>query len=162
MSRRWLLTLPLAAALVLGACGDGGDDDDDAGSDETAVPAAETETPSGPGLPTPTPVADTGIAVTVIGNDHTYQPTLAEFRELPTVEIDAGGPKTGVPLEVVASQVGWSESTVVTIQGLTADLNRVAHIRYPLADIAQNTILAVDEQGHLNLYSSVLPEEDWL
>jgi len=161
MSRRWLLTLPLAATLLLGACGGGGDDDAENPSEETAA-ADQTTQARGPGLPTPTPVADEGIAVTVIGNGTTYQPTVAEFRQLPTVQIEADGTRTGPTLDVVASQVGWNESTVVTIQGLTEDLNNVAYIRYPLADIAQDTILEVDEQGHLNLYSTVLPKDDWL
>lgn len=164
MSRRWFIALPLTAALLFGACGDSNNDDADGEADTESrqtVTHGDEEKPT-VGLPTPTPVAEEGVAVTVVGGQVTYSPTVAEFRTLPQTEIDAGGTKRGVALEVLASQVERSESSIVTIQGLTADLNRIAYIRYPLSEIALNSVLVLDEQGHLNLYGSSLPEAEWL
>ncbi|MGE5597481.1 MAG: hypothetical protein ACM3S1_15755 [Hyphomicrobiales bacterium] len=170
MSRRWFLALPLAAVLLLGACGGGGDDDEK--DDQPAAEGTPTETPIGAydsqgqptvdqGLPMPTPVLDDGVAITVVGGDKTYQPTVAEFRRLPTIEIDAGGKKTGVSLQTLADQVGVTGG-VVTVQGLQANLTKIGYTRHPLADIGSNSVLVLDEQGHLNLYSTAFPEAEWL
>ena len=165
MIRSWFLALPLAAALVLGACG-GGDDDKKDDGDANATATADAGDNLGQpnddaGMPAPTPVGDEELALTVVGGESSYTPTLAEFRALPTKEINAGGKKTGVALSTLAEQVGASGGTV-TVQGLSNDLKRLAYTRHPFADIASETVLVVDEAGHLNLFSSKLPESEWV
>lgn len=176
MHRNWFIALPLAAALVLGACGGGGDDDGDGanGGDATAeASAAPSPTQIGDndangqptantGIPTPTPVAEEDVVITVVNGGTVYTPTLADFRALPQTQIDAAGAsKSGVSVATLAAQVG-AESGVVLLQGLNPEQNKVASIRYTIEEIAANTVLVIDETGHLDLVSSTLPETQWL
>lgn len=163
--RSWFLAVPLATALLLGACG--GDDDDS--NNDTGAPASET-VENGEGtprpkqevsLPAPTPVGDEDQALSVVAGETNYTPTLAELRALPTTEIEANGTRTGISIATLASQVG-AEGGVVTVQGLSEDLKRLAYARGGYDEIASETVLVLGEAGHFDLYSSVLPESEWV
>lgn len=177
MHRNWFIALPLAAALVLGACGGGGDDDDAPGGDDATATAdasasasptqigaddANGQPTTNTGIPTPTPVAEDEVVITVVRGDTVYSPTLAEFRALPQTQIDAGGAsKSGVSVATLAEQVG-ADAGVVLLQGLNPEQNKVASIRHTIDEVATNTVLVIDEAGHLDLVSSALPEVEWL
>lgn len=167
---RLLLPAVAALALVLAACGD--DDDGPAGgfsaagspsasaADNTAVPNQQP-TPDRP-LPTATPASDKAVALSIAAGEKHYNPTVAEFRALPTTEIDAGGPQKGVLLNDLAAKVGGQPDAFVSIQGYRNDLKTLAFVRKRLSEIGSNTVLSIDDQGHVNLASSALPQIEWL
>jgi hypothetical protein len=167
MTRTWMLALPAAIALVLAACGGDDDKTDDATPNGEASPTTQLSESGQPradaGIPAPTKVADDGIALSVVFGDQAYSPTVAEFRELPKVEITAAGTKqSGVTITALADKVGASSAGTVTIDGLRTDLKRGALTRYRLADIGSNTIVTLDDEGHVNLYSSTIAAAEWL
>ncbi|MCC7366327.1 MAG: hypothetical protein IT303_18360 [Dehalococcoidia bacterium] len=170
MTRTWMLALPAAVALVFAACG--GDSNDDTDADATATEAVTGSPVVSDGLgqpksqatlPPPTAVADDEITLAVVFGSNSFSPTVAEFRDLPKTEVTAAGQKqSGVTIGVLAEKVGANGASVVTISGLRKDLKQEANTRYQLADIASTTIVALDDEGHVNLYSSSIPEGEWL
>lgn len=175
--RRWTLAAaPIAlAALSFAACG-GNDDTRASGEDATATPTLspmdaqrtavaaqdQPQVPDTP-LPKPTPVPDDTPVIQVVAGQTRYSPTKAEFGALPTAEIQANGKTVkGVTIATLASQVGAGADTVVTIQGTRVDNLRLGAVRFGLPEIAGNTVVTMDEAGHLALASSFIPPEQWL
>lgn len=168
---RVLLPLLALSGLLLVACGD--DDGPSPSPSETATGVASAETsatgsapnqqptPDRP-VPTPTPASDRAIALTVVAGEKNYNPSVAEFRALPESEINAGGPKKGVLLSELAAKVGGKADALVVIQGYRNDMKTLAIIRKRLSEVASNTVFTIDEQGHVNVSSSTLPEIEWL
>lgn len=156
--RFWFPAL-VALPLLFVACGD-----DDGGTPTTTADngAASTVSPTRPALPTPTPVPDTATAITVVWQDKTYAPTLAELKQLTQTEIDADGKRKGVSFATLAAKVGAEPGAFVTIQGLSADRSRPVTVRFALADVATTSVLALDDQGHLDFYSTRVPKEQWM
>ena len=176
--RRWTLAAaPIAlAALLFAACGGDDDDSQAAGDDATATPtlsAADAQrtavgaqdqprVPDTP-LPNPTPVPDDTPVIQVVAGQTRYTPTKAEFGALPTAEIQAGGKTVKrVTIATLAAQVAAGADTVVTIQGTRVDNLRLGAVRFALAEIGENTVVAMDEEGHLTLASSFIPADQWL
>jgi hypothetical protein len=174
MRRLSFAVAPLALALLLGACGGGGDDSPNGGDepaptlspiDAQRTAAAAQDQPQVPDtpLPKPTPVPDDTPIVQVVAGQTRYAPTRAEFAALPTAEIQADGKTVkGVTIATLASQVGAGADTVLTIQGTRVDNLRLGAIRFALAEIAENTVVVMNEEGHLALASSFIPAEQWL
>lgn len=170
MLRLLLPALALSGLLLL-ACGD---DDDGAPlpAGETSPAAASprpaggeqptpTSTPEKP-VATPTPASDKAIALTVVAGEKNFNPSVAEFRALPVSEINAGGTRKGVLMADLAAKVAGKADAYVVIQGYRNDLKTLAIVRKRLSEIASNTVFTIDEQGHVNIASSVLPEIEWL
>lgn len=175
--RRWTFAAaPLAlAALLFAACG--GDDNGQAtGDDATATPTLsaadaqrtavaaqdQPQVPDTP-LPKPTPVPSDAPVVQVVAGQARFAPTRAEFEALPTAEIQANGKTVkGVTIATLASQVSAGAGTVVTIQGTRADNLRLGAVRFALSEIGENTVVTMDDQGHLALASSFIPPEQCL
>lgn len=167
--------MPLAAAfaaasLLFAACGGGSSTKDDAGASVAPGSATAADTsglaqPSAPDkpLPTPTPVPEDGIALTVVSKEHNYAPQAGELRDLKQDKVDAGGKSySGVSIQTLADQVAAAAESNVTIQGIRGDGKRVGIVRFPLSEIGSNTVLVLDEQGHLALASSKIPAEQWI
>lgn len=171
MTRTWMLALPAALVVVIAACGGGSGDTANTPPSPSPDPNAPATVGAGngqdqptadSGIPSATPASDTDIALSVLFKDSTYAPTVAEFRALPTVEIDAAGTKQrGVSLAVLAEKVG-AQSGLVTVQGLQGNLQRIGYVRYPLADVGSTTVFALNAEGHVDLYSSSIPAAEWL
>jgi hypothetical protein len=169
--------VPLALALLLGACGGDDDGSPDGGDDgaaatptlspmdaqRTAVSAHDQpQVPDTP-LAKPTPVPDDTPVIQVVAGETRYTPTAAEFAGLPTTEIQADGNTVeGVTIAALASQVSGSPDAVVTIQGTRVDNLRLGAVRFGLSEIAEDTVLIMDEDGHLALASSSIPADQWL
>jgi hypothetical protein len=167
---------PFALALVLGACGGDDDDASDGGDEPTATPTlsamdAQRATVTAQDQPTvadtpiakPTPIPDDVPVIQVVGAGKSYLPLRSEFESLPMTEITVDGKKVkGVSLSEVARKVGASSTAVVTIQGTRADNLRLGAVRFTLAEIGENTVLVLDEGGHVSLASSSIPPEQWL
>jgi hypothetical protein len=165
---------PFALALVLGACG--GDDDDSNGDEPAATPTLSAmdaqratitaqDQPTVPDTPIarPTPLPDDVPVVQVVGAGKTYLPLRSEFESLPMTEITANGKKVkGVSLAEIARKVDAPATSVVTIQGTRADNLRLGAIRFNLAEVAENTVLVLDDEGHVSVVSSFIPPEQWL
>jgi len=177
MRRLSLASAPVALALILGACGgDGGDDSDNGGDEPAATPTLspmdaqratitaqdQPTVPDSP-LPTPTPLTDDRPVLQVVFGANTYTPIRNEFNNLPTVEISANGKKVrGVSLAAIAEKAQAPASATVTIQGTRVDNLRLGAIRFSLTEIGTNTVLVLDDAGHVSLASSYIPPEQWL
>lgn len=163
MLRTWIFGFA-AVALFAAACGDG----EDKNAEATAGPsaAAVTESPTLPPAPTrvpPTAVPNTGRALTVVFGQKNYTPTVDEFRQLPTVEIDvAGVRKKGVTLVSLVEKAGGGSPGFVTIEGLRASLGAEATTRYAIPAVGATTVLVLDDTGHLEMFSSSIPQAEWL
>ena len=166
--RRLLFAAPLAILLLGAACGDGPDKDEQ----DEATAAADVSPVSNPNeqpqvpdkqLPTPTPVPDSVPLVQVVAGGKTFTPTRPEFGDLPKTKVEAGG-KTyeGVTLSALATQAGAGEGAIATIQGTRMDNLRLGAIRFALSEIGSSTVLYLDENGHLLLASSSVPQDQWL
>jgi hypothetical protein len=176
MRRLSFAAAPLALALLLGACGGDDGGSPGGGEDPTATPTlspidaqrtavAAQDQPQVPDTPLakPTPVPDDTPVVQVVAGETRYTPTRAEFAALPTTEIQADGKTVkGVTIAMLASQVGAGAGTVVTIQGTRVDNLRLGAIRFALSEVAENTVVTLDEEGHLALASSFIPADQWL
>ncbi len=162
MSR--LLLLACVPFVLFGvACGGGDDDDDEnAQGDPTQAGTGPTATPTPDFIPTPPDAAEEDPIVQVSAGENLLTPTMADFRALPVITVDAGGQKEGVSLAELARQVSAPEGTTVTIQGTRRDGRRVQFVRQPLSDIGETSVLVLEEGGRLSFYSSNLPEEQWL
>ena len=161
--------------LLLAACGGG---DSKPAADATAAPtptltAAERTkvaltpvalpTVKDQPLPTPAKLGTDDIVVSVVAGKEKYQPRASDFSALPTVDISVGGKTyTGVSLAALAEKVKAPAGGNVTIDGTRSDRVRLGTIRFPAADIGATTVLVPDETGHLSLYSTSVPQEQWL
>lgn len=167
MRRFALAALPLALLALATACGDG-----DKKGDAQETPAAEAsstanvnEQPQVPDkeLPSPTPIPDTLPVIQVAFGGKVYAPTKADFSSLPKTKLSAGGKEyEGVPLSALAEKAAASGDAVATIQGTRTDNLRLGAVRFPLSDIGSSTVLVVDDGGHVALFSSSIPQEQWL
>jgi hypothetical protein len=156
-----LLLLFAVPALLLAACGGGGDGDDPAtpGAEGTAGPTA---TPTPQLLPTPPKATDDEQILNVSSGDNVFVPTLKEFRDLPKTKIDAKGQREGVSLAELANRVSAPAEATVTLQGYRNDGRKIQFVRQPLKDIGSESVLSLDEAGRVRLFSSKLGEEEWL
>lgn len=174
---RYLLAAFPAVLLLAAACGGDSDDKNTADSGATAsatltdTQARQTATTKGleqpttadQPLPTPTKLPDDGIAIQAVGTGAVYAPKLAEFKALPTIEIKVDGQSyTGVSLATLAEKSKAAAGVSVTIDGVRPDGKRQGAVRFPLADIAANTVLVLAGDGQLSVASSSIPKEQWL
>jgi hypothetical protein len=164
MSR--LLLLACAPLLLLSvACGGGNDDgqDEDQGDDAaTQAVAGDTPTPTPELLPTPPDASEDEVILQTAAGETTFAPTMAEFRGLPHVTIEADGSKEGVSLAELGRRVSAAADSFVTIQGTRRDGRMIQFVREPLSEVGDESVLVLDESGRLNFYSSALGEEEWL
>ena len=167
MRRLALAAMPFALLTLAAACGDG-DKKDDAQQTTTAQesPTANVnEQPQVPDkqLPTPTPIPDTVPVIQVAFAGKVYAPMRSDFTALPKVKVNAGGKEyEGVSLAALAEKAAAKTDAVATIQGTRADNLRLGAIRFPLPDIAATTVFVIDDNGHVALFSSSIPQEQWL
>jgi hypothetical protein len=114
-------------------------------------------------IPTPTPLPADFPILQVVAGGTGLTPTRDEFLAIPTTTITADGREfTGVTLAELARRVTAPEGAVVTIHGTRADNLRFGVIRYPLSDVAEQTVLVLDDSGYVSLASSAIPPEKWL
>jgi hypothetical protein len=170
-----LLLAALPALLLLASCGGGAAKptaDSTVGPTATLTSAERTRVALTPvalptvkdqPLPTPVKLAPDDVLVIVVAGKERFAPKSSDFGALPTVEITVAG-KTykGVTLAALAEKVKAPSGVNVTIDGTRADRVRLGTIRFPAADIAATTVLVADETGHLSLYSTSVPQEQWL
>ena len=171
---RYILAALPAVLIIAAACG--GSDDKNSPADATVGPtptAAEAHQtadqgqlqPSAPDqpLPTPVPLAEDGIAIQVVGVGAPYAPTLSAFKALPTVEIQAEGQSyKGVTLATLAQKSKAASGVSATIDGVRGDGKRQGAVRFPLADIASNTVLVLAADGQISVASTSIPRDQWL
>ena len=177
MTVRYLLAALPVVLLFVAACGGGSGDTKTNGPGAAAGPtlteaqARKTETansqlqPSAEDqpLPTPTKLADDGIAIQAAGTGPVYAPTLAEFKALPTSEIKVDGKSyTGVAIATLAAKSKAAAGVAATIDGVRPDGKRQGAVRFPLAEIGATTVLVLAEDGQLSLASTSIPKEQWL
>lgn len=154
---RLFLAVIAVAALLAAACGG---DDNRSSSEGDASATVEPTLP--PVRPTPTPVSESFPVVEVTSPQGEFRPTAAEFRAIPTLDVDAKGKKTGVSLAELGARVKASPTTMVTIRGFSPDGRRDMFIRYPLAQVGSSSVLVIDGSGYLTLHSTAIPEAEWL
>ncbi len=151
----------IAGFVLLGAAACGGDDAGDAATD-AGTTAIETATPTPDSvLPAPKARAEGDVVLVVGTRKKSFQPTLAEFRALPTGEVDAGGKRTGVTIATLAGKVDGTAAGFVTVEGRTTDLKRQTLYRGPLKD-AGSGVLVLDDKGVLTFYSPALPKDQFI
>ncbi|MGB4862280.1 MAG: hypothetical protein WBO97_07465 [Tepidiformaceae bacterium] len=170
MRKRFVFAAVPLAILAFSACGDGDGENaadgspTDAAADATATrPVNEQpQVPDTP-LPEPSPVADDVPVIQVGVSGKQYAPLRPEFAALPKTSVTANG-KTyeGVSLGALAEAAGAAPGVVATIQGTRMDNLRLGAVRFPLADIASNTVLVMNDSGHISVASSTIPPEQWL
>ena len=165
---RYLAVAIAASVLLYAACGG-----DDAKPSPTAAANTPAPTATSSGLqqptsedkvlPTPTKADPTAVALSVVAGKQTFNPTVSDYRALPTTSVSAGGQNySGVSVGAIAEKVSAPATSTVTIQGTRADGKRESLLRYTLSDIATNTVLAIDDSGHIALQSSSIDKELWL
>ena len=140
----------------------GGASEDELFGAASSGPGRFTPTATPPRLPTPTPIPDTAVALSVARGGKTFTPTVTELKALPTIEINAGGPKKGISMATIGEKVGANDDSIATIQGTRVDNLRLGAVRFPVADIGGSTVFVVDDSGHVALFSSSIPQEQWL
>ncbi len=175
MPVRYLFAALPAVLILAAACG--GDSDDkkpDGGATvgptltaaqarQTADQAQQQPSAADQPLPTPTPLPEDGIAIQAVGAGAPYSPTLSQFKSLPTTEIKAEGQSyTGVTLATLAEKSKAATGVAATIEGVRADGKRQGAVRFPLADVASNTVLVLAADGQLSIASTSIPKEQWL
>jgi hypothetical protein len=158
---RWLAVAFAGAALLVGACsGDGDDEPTTTATADSGLTPQATSTKVDRIVATPTAVADDSPALLVIVPDQEpFTPTVAEFRQLPT---SSAGGATGVSIRTIAEAAGAGEDLFVNIDGIAPGETRGFTVRYPFAEIADNTVLVLDDAGHLSLASDKLPDVELL
>ena len=167
MRRLALAAMPLALLALAAACGDGNKKDDaqqTAAAQETPSPNVN-EQPQVPDkqLPSPTPVPDTLPVIQVGFAGKVYAPTKSDFTGLPKVKVTAGGKEyEGVALSALVEKAAAGAAATATIQGTRVDNLRLGAVRFPIADVGGSTVFAVDDSGHVALFSSTIPQEQWL
>lgn len=167
---RYFMVALAAATMVFAACGGGSDK-----PKETASAAADASPTVSNGLqqpvsedkvlPTPTPAAADSLALTVVAGKETYSPKVSEFKNLPTTDVKVGGKTyTGVSVAALGTKVSAGEGTSVTVQGIRADGKRESVLRYPLSQLGTNSVLVIDDKGHVSFVSSdeAIPQDLWL
>lgn len=164
-----LLSVPLFSA----ACG--GDDNKKSSADGGANAPAATPTvePGKEGLaqptvedrvlPTPTPVPDDGVVLTIVAGKTTLTPKPSDINSYATTKVSAGGKDyTGITVQTLADKVSATPESLVTIQGIRADGKRTGFMRGLLKDLGANTLLVPDASGHLDAVSSASEPDLWL
>lgn len=167
MRRFAFAAMPLALLALAASCGDGNSTDE---QEKAQTPGATStanvnEQPQVPDkqLPTPTAIPDTLPVIQVAFAGKIYAPTKTDFNALPKAKVSAGGKEyEGVTLAALAERAAAKADAVATIQGTRADNLRLGAVRFPLADIGASTVLVIDDSGHLALFSSSIPQEQWL
>ncbi|MCC6960218.1 MAG: hypothetical protein IT301_10260 [Dehalococcoidia bacterium] len=166
MRRFVLAATPLALLVLTSACGDGPDKTDQPTATVEATATLNSgEQPQVPDkeLPSPTPIPDTLPVIQVAFGGKVYAPTRTEFSALAKTKVTAGGKEyEGVTLAALADQAGAKTGAVATIRGTRADNLRLGAVRFPVADIGASTVFIVDDSGHVTLFSSSIPQEQWL
>lgn len=158
MRGRFISLSAITLLFLAGACGDGTDEE------PTALPTtvAPAVSPSAePTLLPPSPKAETDVAVQVVAGDKSYQPTVADLRALPQVNISGAG-VTGVALESIAEKLDVREGATITVEGRSDDLARPRFFRGILNEHARTAVLVVDESGRVTLAGSSIPKEGWV
>lgn len=162
------------AILLFAACGGDSKDDEQqqaggdaaaSGTPDFAANDAAVEQPRAPDkpLPTPTRVAPDDVALTVVAGSEKFEPKLSELSSLPQTTIEANGKQyEGVSLAELASRVSAKPEATVTVQGRRGDNLRLGAIRFPVSQIGTDSVLFVDERGHLYLASKSVPVDQWL
>lgn len=154
-----ILSLLAGGCAVLNlACGDGADEQ------ATAPPITAAPSPSPSAEPTllpPSPKAETDVAVQAVSGERSYQPTVADLRALPQVNLSGQG-VTGVALESIAEKLGARSSAVVTVEGRSDDLARPRYWRGILAEHTRTAVLVVDDKGRVTLAGSSIPRDGWI
>ncbi len=155
-----ILSLLACGCVVLGiACGNGADEE---GSTPAPTTATTGATPSAePTLLPPSPKAETDVALQVVSGDKNYQPTVAELRALPQVNLSGQG-VTGAALESIAEKLDVRETAVVTVEGRSDDLSRPRFWRGILDEHARTVVLVVDDNGRVTLAGSSIPRDGWV
>ncbi len=167
MRRLALAAMPFALLALTTACGDGEKKDDarqTTAAQETQAPNVN-EQPQVPDqqLPTPTPIPDTLPVLQVAFGGKVYAPTKADFGGLPKAKVSAGGKDyEGVSLAALVEKAAAGSAATATIQGTRIDNLRLGAVRFPVADISGSTVFVVDDSGHVALFSSTIPKEQWL
>ncbi len=161
---RLLLLACVPVVLLFSACGGGGDNDDgpEETGDATQADGGPTVTPTPPLVQAPPDAAENDIVLQAAAGETVFSPTFAQFRGLPVITIEADGSKEGVSLAELGRRVSAPEDTTVTIQGTRLDGRKIQFVREPLSEIGEQSVLVMDEGGHLSFYSSALGEEQWL
>ena len=159
---RTLAVLLAAVAVFAAACG--GDDDIEPTVTQEPTSSAPTATAEPTAIPTPTPLPATANALTVVFDQETFVPTVAEFAQLPRTEIELPGGETvaGVLIGDLAAFVGAGDARIVTVEGIQIGGERTGFMRQPLADVAEDAIIYLTEAGQLMLAGATLPELQWL
>lgn len=159
-----LLVIPAA---LLAGCGDG---DSGPASPPTFTAdgplptvAPSRATPTNAPLPTPAAAKDTDPIISIGSRTKSVTLTGAEFRALPTVEIEAAGEKRrGVSLTALGITVDARAGAIVTIEGRPPDLTRSGLWRGSLVAFGANAVLSIDDRGVITLAGSSIPKEQWL
>jgi hypothetical protein len=157
---RYCIAALAAATLMFAACGGGGDDAKptaSAAADASPTVSNGLQQPIGEDkvLPTPTPAAADAVALTVVAGPKTFNPLVSEFRELPATDVKVGDKTyTGVSVAALGDKVSAGEGTQVTVQGIRADGKRESVLRYPLSEVGTNSVLVIDDSGHVSFVSS--------
>lgn len=166
MRRFALAALPFALLALATACGDGDKKEDAQQTNAEASPTLNSnEPPQVPDklMPTPTPIPDTLPVIQVAFSGKIYAPTKADFGGLPKAKVSAGGKEyEGVTLASLVEKAAAPSARTATIEGTRMDNLRLGAIRFPVADIGGSTVFVVDDSGHVALFSSSIPPEQWL
>jgi hypothetical protein len=147
----------LVGALAV-ACGDG---DESATPTPTPPSSATTAAGAAPTLEPPPERGDDEVALIVVSGSTQYQPTVAEFRELPTAEAEGSGPE-GVTLAELGARVEAREGAVVTVEGRSKDFSTVRYWRGTLAEAGTTMVVSLEDAGLARLAGSLIAEDAWI
>ena len=170
MRKRFVFAAVPLAILAFSACGDGDGENaadgspTDAAADATATrPVNEQpQVPDTP-LPEPSPVADDVPVIQVGVSGKQYAPLRAELAALTKALVtERGMMYDGGWLGALAEAAGADPGVVTTIQGTRMANLRLGAVRFPLDDIASNTVLVMNDSGHISVASSTIPPAPWL
>lgn len=159
--RPLLLAALLSFAVpVAWACGDG---PDETSTPTPTVPASATPSAEQPTLAPPAARGPDDVALTVVSGSgsNVFQPTVAEFSELPTASGGEGGPE-GVTLAELGTHVSAREGAVVTVEGRSKDLSAARFWRGNLTEAGTTLVVSIEDGGLARLAGSLIPEEAWI
>lgn len=159
---RTIVLLIAAIGLFAAACG--GDDDVEPTVTQEPTSSLPTATAEPTAIPTPTPLPATADALTVVFNQTTFVPTVAEFALLPQTEIELPGGEivTGVSIGELAALVEASGARIVTVEGQQIGSERTGFMRQPLVEVADDAVIYLTDAGQLMLVGATLAELEWL